>query len=204
MCHARGANPIPAEKEAPQPLSVILDAENPDYVQPWWGQTMPGTGMIHLDWRRWIEKGLVDEFWVQLCRTESQKKTLDLLLGTCAGTPIKVTLRTPSPFDSQLKTTAATVTPLAEDPHVLVRRKALKALKALADPQSAATIERSLSDSESSVRIAAADALAEINGSETPERIIEALEQNCGFQFNTACVQECCRRLPFTRKPYYA
>jgi len=79
-------------------ISMILDAEEPDYVQRWWGKPLPGTGMIHLDWKKWIKEGLVDEFWVQLGPFEAQKRTLDSLLLACAGTSIRLTVRTPDPY----------------------------------------------------------------------------------------------------------
>ena len=224
-------------------LSMILDAKQPDYVQPWWGHDVPGTGMIRLDWRTWVAEGIVDEIWVQLGDTEDQKRTLDLLLAACRGTPVKLSLRTPSPFAPQwaryvaagvtpiavitwqnngieryslaatsadslmspdwkqrgqaladiaagkLKATAAAVAPLAQDPHVLVRRKAMLALAALADPPGVEALEHALLDPESAVHIAAAHALAKLNGPQTAPRIIAALERNARFQFKIACVE---------------
>ncbi len=95
-------------------LSMILDAENPDYVQPWWGRSMPGTGMIHLNWKDWVKEGLVDEFWVQLGPFEGQKKVLDSLLKVCKGKPVKLTVRTPDPYAPHWGPyVAAGVTPIA-------------------------------------------------------------------------------------------
>jgi HEAT repeats/HEAT repeat len=224
-------------------ISMILDAKAPDYVQPWWGHDFPGTGMIHLDWQTWIDEQLVDEFWVQLGPEKDQMKTMDLLIEKCKDTPVKLTLRTPSPFDKKwapyidagvtpiavitwtrngierlsldptsintlkssdwklrvqtlddiakgkLKADVEAVAPLAHDPQVLVRRKAMYALAALADPDGVSVLEESLTDPESSVRIAAACALNKVNADQTPQRIIEALEKNSGFQFKMLCIK---------------
>ncbi len=95
-------------------ISMILDAVEPDYAQRWWGKALPGTGMIYLDWKQWIKEGLVDEFWVQLGPAEAQKKTLDSLLLACAGTPIRLTVRTPDPYAPYwLPYVKAGVTPVA-------------------------------------------------------------------------------------------
>lgn len=80
-------------------LSVILDSANPDYVQPWWGKPAPGTGMIRLDWKRWIAEGIVDELWTQLGSPSDQTATLDRLLAESEGTPVKLTVRAVNPFD---------------------------------------------------------------------------------------------------------
>ncbi len=84
-------------------LSVILDAANPDYAQPWWGKPIAGTGKIHMDWRTWVDEGIVDELWVQLGPVAAQRQTLDLLLEACAGKPVKLTVRAVEPFDSGWK-----------------------------------------------------------------------------------------------------
>lgn len=80
-------------------LSMILDASKPDFVQPWWGKPVPGTGMIALDWETWVDEGIVDELWVQLGPQADQTATLDRLLSKCEGTPVKLTVRTAGPFD---------------------------------------------------------------------------------------------------------
>ncbi len=222
-------------------ISMILDSKEPDYVQPWWGHDIPGTGMIRLDWRTWIAEGLIDELWVQLGETEDQKKTLDLLLKECKGKPVKITLRTASPYaphwvpyvdagitpiavitwtvngieryslesvsieslksadwklraqtlddiaSGKLEVDAALVAPLTKDPQVLVRRKAAYALSKLNDPRFLSNLEDELFDKESSVRIAAANALNKFNGPKTPQRIMEALQKDSQFQFKIPC-----------------
>ncbi|MDF2725534.1 MAG: lyase domain protein repeat-containing protein, partial [Paenibacillus sp.] len=80
-------------------LSIILDANDPDYTQPWWSRSVPGMGFIRMDWQQWVKEGIVDELWVQLDAVASQTATLDRLLGICSGTAVKLTFRTPNPFD---------------------------------------------------------------------------------------------------------
>ena len=95
-------------------VSVILDATEPDYVQPWWGKKIAGTGMIQMDWRTWVSQGIVDELWVQLGPTVKQIETLDLLLRECSGSGVKLTVRAVDPFDAGWRPyTRAGVTPIA-------------------------------------------------------------------------------------------
>jgi len=81
-------------------VSVILDATEPDYSQPWWGKKIAGAGMIQMDWRSWVKERIVDELWVQLGPTAKQRETLDRLLGECAGSGVRLTVRTMDPFDA--------------------------------------------------------------------------------------------------------
>jgi guanyl-specific ribonuclease Sa len=223
-------------------LSIILDAKNPDHPQPWWGKKAPGTGLIHMDWRAWIEQGIVDELWVQLGATADQQALLDELLRLCRGKPIRLVVRTPDPFSAtwnryvaagvtpvavvtaprngierltldpigpdslcsadwrqraqaaddaaagKLRVPAKAIAPLSRDPHVLVRRKSMYALAALQATAHVAEIEAGLFDSESSVRIAAAAALATVHGSDSAQKLLTALERDGYFQFKEACI----------------
>jgi len=224
-------------------LSVIIDSKEPDYAQPWWGKEIPGTGLIHMDWETWVAEGIVDELWVQLGYVADQRAVLDSLLEKTANTDVKLTVRTPTPFDAgwdpyveagvtpvacitspvngiervtleptsvaaltspdwrlrvqaladitdgALEADTATVALLADDPHVLVRRRAMHALAALGARDQVPAIERALTaDPESSVRMAAAGALVHVNGPESPARLLAALEGDSYFQFKQACV----------------
>lgn len=51
-----------------------------------------------MDWKTWVAEGIVDEFWVQLGETDDQMKTLDLLLKECRDKPIKLTVRSATPY----------------------------------------------------------------------------------------------------------
>lgn len=84
---------------------------------------------------------------------------------------------------------AAAVAALVNDPHVLVRRQAIFSLKTLGATAYVPLLEKALKDKESSVRIAAAVALASVNGPDTPRRIVEALSYDNKFQMKLACVQ---------------
>ncbi len=223
-------------------ISISLDAKNPDYAQPWWGKKTPGTGMIHMDWRTWIEQGIVDELWVQLEAEADQQALLDELLRLCRGTPVRLVVRTPDPFSAKwdrfvaagvtpvavitaprngierlsldpisteslhspdwrqrvqaladiaggkLQVPAEAVAPLAHDSHVLVRRKTMHALASLHATAQVGVLEESLTDGESSVRIAAADALASIHGPASAQKIISVLDHDGHFQFKDACL----------------
>ena len=224
-------------------LSMILDAKEPDYAQPWWGKKIAGTGLIHMDWRTWVAEGIVDELWVQLGETANQRETLDLLLRECRGKPVKLTVRAVSPFDTgwepyvtagvtpiavitwarngierftlepasletlkssdwrlrlqtvadietgRIEADATIVAALAKDPHVLVRRRVMYALAALNATDRVSVLEDGMFDTESSVRIAAAGALAKVNGENSPARILSALERDGYFQMKLACVE---------------
>jgi len=95
-------------------LSVIVDAKEPDYAQPWWGKEIAACGRIHMDWRTWVREGIVDELWVQLADTAAQRKTLDLLLRECEGTPVRLTVRAVNPLEAGWQPyVQAGVTPVA-------------------------------------------------------------------------------------------
>ncbi|MBM3475602.1 MAG: hypothetical protein FJX75_20250 [Armatimonadetes bacterium] len=78
---------------------------------------------------------------------------------------------------------------LAGDPHVLVRRETMRTLAALKAADQVGVLEAGLTDRESSVRIAAAKALATVNGPETPRRLLDALLDDSGFQFKQECLE---------------
>jgi HEAT repeat protein len=231
-------------------LSIILDANEPDYAQPWWSQNVCGTGMIHMDWQKWIAEGIVDELWVQLGDAAKQRHLLDRLLTECRGKPVRLTFRTPARFDADWQRyVEAGVTPvavitapvngierytleptgidglcstdwrlraqsladiatgklrsgedtdnrqvgelvakLACDPHLLVRRKAMHAMKALSAHDQTAVLEQGLFDCESSVRVAAAAALGSVNGPGSADRILAALRPDGRFLMKEACI----------------
>ena len=224
-------------------LSVILDAKQPDYAQPWWSKEIAGTGRIRMDWRTWVKEGLVDEIWVQLGPVKDQRRTLDLLLKKCEKTPVKLTVRAVEPFDAgwdkyvacgvtpvavitwarngierftleptsvdtlshpdwrlrlqtladietgRIKADAATVAALANDPHVLVRRRVMSALGTLKAADQVAILEQGLLDGESSVRLAAAGSLASVNRPQSVAKIMAALERDHYFQMKNACIE---------------
>jgi HEAT repeat protein len=232
-----------ALSEKGKKVSVILDAREPDYTQPWWGKKIAGTGMIQMDWRTWVDQGIVDELWVQLGPTAKQRQTLDLLLNATAGSGVKLTVRAIDPFDAgwapytkagvtpiavitsprngierfslhstsldtlkspdwmlrlqsladvengKIKADAVSVAPLAKDPHVLVRRKAMYALAAINATDRVSVLEDGMFDAESSVRMAAAGALGKVNGPNSAARIISALEKDAYFQMKMASAE---------------
>jgi HEAT repeat protein len=90
---------------------------------------------------------------------------------------------------ARLRVDAVLVAPLAQDPHVLVRRQSAYAMATLGNREFVPLLEALLLDAESSVRIAAADALQRLHGSKTPRRILDALEKDAGFQFKLVCFQ---------------
>ena len=83
---------------------------------------------------------------------------------------------------------AQEVAPLADDEHLLVRRRAMHALAALAEGAQVPVIERGLSDAESCVRIAAAASLGEVHRPESAQAMLDALAADDGFQLKRACV----------------
>jgi HEAT repeat protein len=87
-----------------------------------------------------------------------------------------------------LKADGKTVADLSHDPHVLVRREAIRALAALKAADQVAVIEDALGDRESAVRIAAANALSKVNSPRSPQRLLEALHKDSFFQMKEACV----------------
>jgi hypothetical protein len=74
----------------------------------------------------------------------------------------------------------------ASDPHVLVRRQAVAALAALGSAAAIAAIHERLDDPEHSVRCAAVEALARVQGPATVSRLFAAVRAHGNFQFNMA------------------
>lgn len=95
-------------------------------------------------------------------------------------------LRAQTLADIALKKLAAPakdVCPLADDREVLVRHRSMKALSTLGGDEAISTLENSLGDPESSVRIASADALIKTHGPHSAQRIIDQLGKGEVFQF---------------------
>lgn len=82
----------------------------------------------------------------------------------------------------------AAVAALLNDPQVLVRREALRTLGKLQAAEQVPAIEQALEDRESSVRTMAATALTAVNGPESAERLLAALERDGGFQYKQECL----------------
>ncbi|MBC8443400.1 HEAT repeat domain-containing protein [PVC group bacterium] len=89
----------------------------------------------------------------------------------------------------RLEAAPSAVAALAKDPHVLVRRRVMYALSALEATDQVSAIEGGLFDAESSVRMAAAGALAKVNGPNSAGRTMAALEKDGYFQMKMACVE---------------
>lgn len=88
----------------------------------------------------------------------------------------------------KIKVESTLVARLLDDPHVLVRREALRTLAKLQATDEVPAIEHALRDQESSVRIAAATALGTVHGPESAERLLAELERDGGFQYKQACL----------------
>lgn len=82
----------------------------------------------------------------------------------------------------------AAVAALAGDPHPRIRREVLRTLGTLKAGDQVTVLEDGLTDRESSVRIAAANALASVNGPESPRRILAAVRKDDGFQLKEASI----------------
>ena len=89
----------------------------------------------------------------------------------------------------EIEADAATVAALAKDPHVLVRRRVMYAMAALKAAEQVTVLEAGLFDAESSVRIAAAGALAKVHGPDSAGRVMSALERGGYSQMKMACVE---------------
>jgi len=90
--------------------------------------------------------------------------------------------------EGRLQIAAGEVAALADDEHLLVRRRAMHALAALGDATQLSIIERALGDPESCVRIAAAASLGELHRPESAQAMLDALAADDGFQLKQACV----------------
>ncbi len=73
-------------------LAMTLQADNPNFPQPWYGtQTgKPGAGMIYLDWETWVTEGIVDELCIWT--GPDKEKLADRMLQVCKGRPVELTV----------------------------------------------------------------------------------------------------------------
>jgi HEAT repeat protein len=90
--------------------------------------------------------------------------------------------------EGRLSADGTTVAALAADPHVLVRREALRTLAALVATDQVGVIEAALDDEEPGVHFAAADALAKVNGPQTPGRLLAVLGKRGMAKSRQACL----------------
>jgi hypothetical protein len=142
-------------------------------------------------WRPYVEKGVTPVAVITWQRNGIERIThRPTDAGSFSDTDWKLRLQALKDVESgTLEMPAETVASLTTDPHVLVRRRTMHALKAMKAKSQVAAIEGRLFDEESSVRIAAANVLATVNSSNTAQRIVEALQENDGFQFKLGCVE---------------
>jgi hypothetical protein len=89
----------------------------------------------------------------------------------------------------KLPVAPAAVAARLTDPHVLVRREALRTLAKLKAGDHVAAVESALADRETSVRTAAATALGVIGGPASAERILAGMEKDDGFQYREAAIR---------------
>jgi HEAT repeat protein len=87
-----------------------------------------------------------------------------------------------------LQADGASVAALAADPHVIVRRQAIRTLGAIGAADQVAVIENALGDPESSVRIQAAAALGKVNGPDSAAKILAAVADGGRFQLKLTSV----------------
>jgi HEAT repeat protein len=73
-------------------LTMTLQANNPNYPQPWYGtQTgKPGAGMIYLDWEAWATEGIVDELCIW--SGADKEKLATRMLEVCRAKPVELTV----------------------------------------------------------------------------------------------------------------
>lgn len=90
--------------------------------------------------------------------------------------------------DGTLVAEPATLARLVADPHVLVRREAIRALQSLRAMNHKATIEAALNDPEESVRVVAMQALASIGNVTSAAAIRRALRAGSHFMVKEAAV----------------
>lgn len=140
-------------------------------------------------WAPYVEAGVTPIAVITWARNGIERITLESTsLQTLKSPDWKLRAQTLADIASgKISATLSDIEFLAHDPHVLVRQRLTKAVKALADANGTYILEKALTDHQSSVRIAAADALSQINNPESPKQIISALEKNHYFQFKMAC-----------------
>lgn len=90
--------------------------------------------------------------------------------------------------DGRLTADGGIVARLCSDPHVLVRREAVRTLVAIKATDHVCAIEAALLDDETAVHFAATDALTNMKGPSSHLRLLEALEKHSLAKSREACV----------------
>ena len=141
-------------------------------------------------WEPYIARGVTPVACITSPRNGIERYCLDpTSVGSLHSADWRLRLQSVADVaQGRLQADAAQIAVLAGDPHVLVRRKVMYALAALKAQEHVSAIERAMADPESSVRIAAAAALATVHGHDSSQRVLQALERNNGFQFKLACI----------------
>lgn len=221
-------------------LTVALTARNPDRIQDWPLNTGQINTMVRLDWRKWAQRGIVDEIAIMGGTDVEAIALADQVLAL--RTDVELTIFTESPAHprfaalvakgvtltgytapyrghmerySSAPATAAGLTsshwtmrvhtvaavtdgtlvvephllmPVLADPHVLVRREAIRALVKLKATAFKASIEAALKDPEESVRVAAMIALATLGDPTSAPAIRRALRGPSRFMVKEAAI----------------
>jgi len=164
--------------------SVLAGQGNPRAFHPF-GESVE-------DWKPLVQAGVTPILQIAYtCPFMIDRVTLDpTSLDTLTNRDWRLRTQTLADIAAgKIQADASKVAPLATDTHVLVRRQAMLALGALKAADHVRVLEEALTDPEPSVRVAAAQALAQVNGPETARCILEALLKDDHDQMRQACVK---------------
>ncbi len=141
-------------------------------------------------WEPYVQAGVVPVAVITAPRNGIERLTLEPTGPDTLRSPDwKLRVQTLADVaEGRLQLPAGEVAALADDEHLLVRRRAMHALAAPADVTQVPVIERGLTDPESCVRIAAAVALGRLHGPESARAMLDAVAADDGFQLKQACV----------------
>jgi hypothetical protein len=147
--------------------------------------TVRAINPFHKEYSAYVKEGFTPVAVITWERNGIERVTLEPIgLETLNSDDWKFRVQTLDDIaQGKIKCEAGIVAAMSNDPHLLVRRKAMHALAAMKAKEYVPVIEKRLLDNESCVRIAAAKALGKVYGTQSAQRIIEALEVNNHFQF---------------------
>ncbi len=177
---------LAATKDQTRTLDLVLQACAGTPVKI----TVRATDPFDPVWRPYIARGVTPVAVITWARNGIERFCLEPASATTLrSSDWRLRLQTVNDVETgKLVLEMDGVAALAGDPDVLVRRRVMFAIAARKDAAHVDVLERGLADPESSVRIAAAGALATVHGPRSAEAIFRALGQHGYFQMKEACV----------------
>ena len=98
----------PVFKKYGKKLAICLDAADPDVPQRWMCAGTPyilASGRMKMEWRKWINEGLVDELCIWMGTADEYRQSLPVVLNAVKGSKVKLSVHMDTIIPDDLKYT---------------------------------------------------------------------------------------------------